>query len=394
MLAPLTPQMAQQLLSPSARVLVAAAMPGTPTAGTLPWHEVHWPTLVSLMAYERAETQVCRLLRAEPDRVPEDVRSVAKGLDRVSRFRAAELSDAAASVVDALAAASVPVLWLKGAALAMQREEGFGVRGMGDLDLLVTPADADRARAALTGAGWMTPDASGYGGHHHEAPMRRPGGLRLELHTALFPANHPFADESAEAWLGRAREVMWGSRRVFVLPTPWHVLHASVHWAWSHEGTVGTWQYLHDMHRLTAGWRPDGAEWTAVGENAKRMGAAVPVGWAIWTAWRLSGLDCGDRVMNRLRGRLRLLDGVVERQWVLATFQSPAGSPSVRWSRFWWRRAMQGLGDVGERWPWRTGRGAVPSVRPGPGPAAADGGRSRWSRWSRWRRHLGRVLGT
>jgi hypothetical protein len=60
---------------------------------------------------------------------------------RVARFRAAALSDAVAEAVDVLEASAVPVLWLKGAALAMQRTEGFSVRGMGDADLLVAPAE-------------------------------------------------------------------------------------------------------------------------------------------------------------------------------------------------------------------------------------------------------------
>lgn len=392
MLAPLTPRMAHALLSPSARVLVAAALPAglaTLAAEDLPWDAVHWPTLLSLMAYERAEAPVCRLLHRVPERVPDDVRTAAQRLERVAQFRAAELHDAAAAVVDTLAEAAVPALWLKGAALAMQSPEGFAIRSMGDLDLLVLGSDAARARAALTTAGWFTPGAHGYDVHHHSPPMMRPGGLRLELHTALFPQQHPFADESAEVWLRRGTAIAWGTRRVLVLPAHWHVVHASTHWAWSHEGTCGSWQYLHDMHRLTAGWSADGVEWEEVVRSAEAFGAMIPVGWGVWTAQRLAGLASSHRVVHRLRGGLGALGGVVEREWVLAVLQSPAGSPSVRWSRFWWRRAMQGLGDDGGRWPWRAGRGGqvqlVASV-------ALPSGGATPARWSRWRRHLVRLL--
>ena len=392
MLAHLTPRMAHALLSPSARVLVAAALPAslaTLAVDDLPWDAVHWPTLLSLMAYERAEAPVCRLLHRVPERVPDDVRTAAQRLERVAQFRAAELHDAAAAVVDALAEAAVPALWLKGAALAMQNPEGFAIRSMGDLDLLVLASDAARARAVLTTAGWFTPGAHGYDVHHHDRPMMRPGGLRLELHTALFPQHHPFADEAAEVWLRRGTEIAWGMRRVLVLPAHWHVVHASTHWAWSHEGTVGSWQYLHDMHRLTAGWSADGAEWEAVVRSAEAFGASTPVGWGVWTAQRLAGLASNDRVVHRLRGGLGALGGVVEREWVLAVLHSPAGSPSVRWSRFWWRRAMQGLGDDGGRWPWRAGRGGqlIPAAIV---EAPSDGATP--ARWARWRRHLVRLL--
>ena len=173
MRSPLTSPMALALLTPSARVLAAAARPGGVEPHALPWDEVHWPTLVSLMVYERAESQVWELLRRVPDRVPEDVRGAVQGMARVARFRAAALSDAVAEAVDVLEASAVPVLWLKGAALAMQRAEGFSVRGMGDADLLVAPADQARARTALSAAGWTTPAVQGYERHHHDAPCSR-----------------------------------------------------------------------------------------------------------------------------------------------------------------------------------------------------------------------------
>ncbi|MDZ7632667.1 MAG: hypothetical protein U5K74_15315 [Gemmatimonadaceae bacterium] len=98
MLAPLTPVTASALLSPSARVLVAAAAPdsGVGRAHVLPWSDVHWPTLLSLTSYERAEAQVFRLLRAAPDgAVPEDVHRAMQGMFRVAVFRSAELAEAA-----------------------------------------------------------------------------------------------------------------------------------------------------------------------------------------------------------------------------------------------------------------------------------------------------------
>lgn len=388
--APLTPQAAQALLSPSARVLLAAALPDAQAAGPLPWADVHWPTLVALVAFERAEGAVYRLMLDAPyGVVPDDVLVAAQGLDRVARFRAAELGDAAASASDVLRAADVPALWLKGAALAMRSPAGFAVRSMGDLDLLVAPGDIDRARQALQSAGWASGIGAGYDTHHHEAPMLRPGGLRLELHTGLFPPGHPFAAEPTSVWLARGETVVWGARREQVLPREWHVVHASAHWAWSHEGTVGTWQYLHDMHRLTDGWQVDGPEWAAVVQHAERIGAALPVAWGVWSAHRIGGLAVSESVVRRLRGPGTALDVLVERQWVLATLYSPSGSPSYRWSRFWWRRAMRGLGDDGGQWPWAAGRGATLSAEPSSAVPAPTGA---WRRWERWQRHLGRLL--
>lgn len=398
MLARLTPRTATALLSPSARVLVAAASrgAGTDQAASLPWSDVHWPTLVALTSFERAESQVFRLLRAAPvGAVPDDVQRTVQGVYRVAVFRSAELADAAGIAADALDAAGLDVLWLKGAALAMQSTDDFSVRSMGDLDLLVPPGQHGAARDALRQAGWTDGvGAASYVDHHHDAPMLWRGGIRLELHSALFPPGHPFADDAAEVWLGRGVDVVWAGRRARVLSTAWHIVHASVHWTWSHEGEVGSWQYLHDMHRLSAGWAAGGSEWSDVVRHAASIGASIPVGWGLWAAERLAGLPVREEVLARLQGPLGpiggLLRGVVEREWVLRSFHSPAASPSVAWSRFWWRRAMGGLGDRSQAWPWLLGRAGSAAQDAAQASGAASAGR----RVRGWRRHLARVFGS
>ena len=394
MLAPMTARGAMALLSPSARVLIAAALPsdGAEIASQLPWSDVHWPTLLSLTSFERAESQIFRLLRAAPvGAVPEDVQRAVQGIYRVAVFRAAELAAAAGVAADALRAAGIEVLWLKGAALAMQSPDDFAVRSMGDLDLLMDSAQQPAARQALRVAGWSDGVHPGtYDRHHHDAPMFWRGGLRLELHTGLFSPGHPFAPDSAAVWLGRSVERSWGARQARVLPPEWHLVHASVHWAWSHEGTVGSWQYLHDAHRISSAWPPGGEEWATVVRLAAELGGSRPVGWAVWSAARLAGLPVAVSTLEALRGRAGWSLGISEREWVLRAFHSPAASPSVRWSRFWWRQAMGGLGRANGAWPWALGRTvADDSEVPG-----SVGAKRTGSTLQRWRRHLARVLGS
>jgi Uncharacterised nucleotidyltransferase len=391
MLRPLTADTALALLAPSARVLIAVARTdgGIPLISELPWSEVHWPTLLSLASYERAETQLYRLLRVAPAGVvPAEVLQTLQGIVRVSAFRSAVLSDAATEVSDALAGAGVPALWLKGAALALQQAKGFAARAMGDLDLLLLPGDMVRARRALCDLGWAeTGGAADYAAHHHAAPMLRSDGARLELHTALFPRSHPFVRDSAEVWLARSVSIAWGDRVARVLPVEWHVVHATVHWAWSHEGEVGSWQYLHDMHRLASQ-----VDWEAVEGAAERIGAQIPTGWGLWAADALGVAAADPTMIDRLRGGARRWDSVAERQWLLRAFRSPAASPSVRWSRFWWTRAMRGLGSAAGHWPWLA-EPVSASAQAGeqmaePARVGAEVGRVA----ARWRRHLAQVL--
>ena len=401
MLDPLTPTRARALLSPSPRVLLAAAASdgGASQAATLPWSDVHWPTLLQLSAHERADAQLHQLLRsAPPGGVPADALAASLARSRVASFRAAELADAAALTCDALREASVDVLWLKGAALAMQSPVGFGVRAMGDLDVLVEPGSAPMARAALLAAGWRDgPHAPGYEAHHHAVPMVWRAGLRLELHTGVIPEPNPFARNSTTLWMSRGVLRRWEEREVRVLSAEWHAVHASVHWSWNHEGAVGSWQYVRDMHELASRI----PSWAAVAAHAEELGAARPVGWGLWSAATLADARIDQHVIADLRGAMRAgFGGLAEREWVLRAFQSPAASPSVRWSRYWWRRAMGGLGDAGGRWPWVAGRDAIQSGAldsdgepdadsAGGAPATRPG---LLTRAAGWQRHLARVL--
>ena len=396
MLAPLTPIAARALLSPSARLLLTAALGehSAASVAALPWGHVHWPTLVSLATHERAETHLSSLLQqAPPGVVPADVLQAMAGIARVARFRSIELAAAAGVAVDALAAVGITAVWLKGAALAMQRPEGFLIRGMGDLDLLLAESAQPAARTALRLAGWADsgPDER-YEVHHHDAPMTWRGGLRLELHTGLFPPGHPFASCSVDDWLARAMTIRWEGRDVLVLQPAWHLTHASVHWAWSHEGEVGTWQYVHDAYVLSESVRATGAEWATVQHASTQLGAEAPVGWALWFAKMMGSFDLPAILMDGRNGTGGLLGGLQEREWIVRAWYSPAASPSVKWSRFWWRRSMDGLGDHQRAWPWRLGRMAAPASAASDSQDGNIRQRQLFVAVRRWRRHLARVL--
>jgi hypothetical protein len=391
--APLTNESARALLAPSARVLVTAAMPAqqvsTPIVASL-FREVDWGALLALAQFERAEAHLLRVLRDAPvGVVPEDVVRALDGVVRVGRFRASELSDAAARVVDAFAARGVRAIWLKGAALAMQHPAGFAARGMGDIDVLIAEQDRAAAHDAVRDAGWRaSADPATYDAHHHDAPYELGDGLRLELHGGVFPPGHPFVRAEGAAWFGRTRSVVWSGHTVTVLDSTWHLVHAATHWAWSHEGDVGTWQWLHDAWRLTVGWQPDDLRWGVVTRHAAELGAERPVGWALWFAARVAGVPVPEAVLTALRGAPPRLQGLTERVWVTRAFWSATPSPSVRWSRYFWRLAMGGLGEADAQWPWSSGRVAA-HLKPD---SSVRVQMPSSTQFAAWRRHLGHLF--
>jgi hypothetical protein len=117
----------------------------------------------------------------------------------------------------ALATAGVPVIVLKGAALADTIYPSLADRPMNDVDLLVQPHDRDRARAALEGAGYrflpepqqrFGPFDTGFTG---EMQFRRSEHNVIELHWEL----------TANEWLRRLTALdaaaLWRDARPFAI---------------------------------------------------------------------------------------------------------------------------------------------------------------------------------
>jgi hypothetical protein len=145
-------------------------------------------------------------------------------------------------VLAALAAAPVPALVLKGAALATAHYADPAHRPMGDLDLLVARPSWTRAAAVLEALGFVLDDPA-----EHGAGFAGPGGVRLELHSALTtcPGVFPVRFEDLHA---RSRP----------MPSPFRgrrlgdedlLLHAALHVGFQHGFRVRAAHYV-DVARL------------------------------------------------------------------------------------------------------------------------------------------------
>src|SRR5690606_2857828 len=124
----------------------------------------------------------------------------------VTDFRMIRLGQRLRDTLRSFAERGIPVMLLKGAALGALIDPTFRERPMVDIDLLVHPADADRAREAVVAAGWpQSEDPTVHElleDHHHLPPFIDPviPDLRLELHLALLPADNAFQFDAAELW--------------------------------------------------------------------------------------------------------------------------------------------------------------------------------------------------
>lgn len=156
---------------------------------------------------------------------------IAKGVYRQAWYRNQQLLRKVGDVLDALDAASIDALLLKGTSLATRCYPTPATRPMVDIDILVRHCNAERAFEILGAAGWRpikrTP-ARQLVAYAHAVSFVR-GQTNLDLHwNALWPQRTADADR---AFWDSAQRVDHQGRAAFVLAPTDELFHACMHGA-------------------------------------------------------------------------------------------------------------------------------------------------------------------
>jgi hypothetical protein len=345
--------------------------------------DVRWPVLGMLAEREKAIPVLDRAVReclAGEDPPPVD-RFFLDHLGRlatVTGFRLLELERRLDRLLEALADAGIDVLLLKGAALWRTAYSSPLERPMGDVDLLVAPGRAEDAREVAGDLGWgrragLPPEAA-YETHHHLAPMEDRVGMELglEIHTELFPDHHPFALSARDVWRDSRPSAGAAGR----IPSSEHLLlHAALHYSWSHACAFGLWRTLRDADRLVAG---DTLDWDRFIRTAHEVRGSSGAFWTLHLAREWAGVPVDERVVAALRpANPAWVERSVRRH--LASRLLPPEGPArpVLVERLLWEAAMRpracGHGTArpwtrGEKWLEEEGTSApdsAPGSRPG-----------------------------
>ncbi|WP_366916520.1 nucleotidyltransferase family protein [uncultured Nocardioides sp.] len=210
------------------------------------------------------------------DTLPAEVRAHHAALTTASDGTARDLHQ----VLELFTAAGVRVLVFKGMALAAQAWGDETARGFGDLDLLVSPPDLERAHHVLREAGWRTSNVYPTPGpswgwrqfcrSECEMTFQR-GRTDIDLHWHALPARGAFP-EFEELW-ARRENVNIRGRRVPTFGFFDALAHSASHSAKDH------WRWLRgiaDVHRLMS----DPRTWAAAdrplrGDQLLTLGVAA-----------------------------------------------------------------------------------------------------------------------
>lgn len=335
-----------------------------------------WERLIEYAMREGAQPVFTRRLQeVAADTVPPDHARTLRRLADTMEVRLRYLERRLCDALGVLSRAGLPVMLLKGAAMAHTTYGAFRERPMSDLDLLVRPEHAPAAQALLREAGWTPrfPEESDwlYRGMHHLPPLtdtRVPAmKVHLELHTDLFPPRgNPFALGAADLW-GAALPAA-GLPVGTLVPGALHrLLHACLHFGWSHMLERAAWRTFRDVAAMV---REGSVDWGAFVRAAGEVRGASCAYWTLRLALEHSVAPVPEAVLERLRpgGSSRRTERIA-RHLAHEVTGNDRACPSVWLRRRFWEAAIRpessGHGparpwDVCDR-PWRL-RGEAPAA--------------------------------
>ena len=274
---------------PEYEVLLDAIAPlGAARADFREWDDSEWDRTLKIADWHRLSPILFGHLRSEVD-VPASLHGALEQAYLANAARNLFLAAAQRQVLDALSAAGVPAMLLKGAALVETVYDDPALREMLDLDILVPPDRMDAANAAVEALDY-TPLAADEGmdasrrsmtPHHDPALIAAEQVLAVELHRHIAIAGESSGFGIDDVWQ-RARRSAIGTH---LLPAPEDLLmHVCLHFtrnrlggSYRRRNTGGALAQICDIARIID---REGVDWAALATAARRyhIDAAVFLG--------------------------------------------------------------------------------------------------------------------
>jgi hypothetical protein len=198
-------------------------------SGPIDPDDVDWAIATAMGPLLWAATRECT------DRITNEEAIHLRTAEATARIEHDERLEALDSILTETADEAPAPILLKGVSLSLVHHPAPHRRLMGDIDLLVSEAEADAIDEALAKAGYVLDTDPVPANHHHRVPRIHPETqVTFELHTGLFPPGsplaqaEPFRPETVEA---ECEAADFRGHAVRHLGRELHLVYLASHWA-------------------------------------------------------------------------------------------------------------------------------------------------------------------
>jgi Uncharacterised nucleotidyltransferase len=282
--------------------LRAAAHRKTPAG---PLEALDWPFVLAFAEAERFTPVLAYACRVIQEALPSAVRTRLDTALVEATARHVVFTAELARLLKAFARAGVPVIPLKGPALAETLYPHPALRPYSDIDLFIRPGSIEAVDTLLQGLGYRRlADAHSFAfdiAHDRATLYEAPSGVHVDLHWALSSEpRYAWNERDTESVWERARRVGVAGEEALALCPEDLLIYLAVHLAVHHSLVGLLWYY--DLYLLLdrAG---DTLDWAAVTSRAARWRARGAVYFALSELERVFGARPPAGIMARLKRR-------------------------------------------------------------------------------------------
>jgi hypothetical protein len=225
---------------------------------------------------------------AQPQHVPAPVREEIKRSAQTQAMQTLMLAGETVSLSRRLERAGIPVIVLKGAALAMRAYGELALRPQNDVDLLVHARDVDRAMTELAAAGYsrvydLAPgqDAAFREIEYHYS-MVNAAGTSVELHWGIIKRQFGLSVRE-ELWWSGTQRVAVGGAEVMTLSNELTLIYLAIH------GGKHEWPQLRWIGDIAAVERLRPMDWEFVRRTSASLGTLRMTALALALANAIAG---------------------------------------------------------------------------------------------------------
>lgn len=243
-----------------------------------------WAAMAAMAENQRVKPLLHAILRESRLDVPTEIRADLQAHYYQTVAINAWHFQETARILTAFSAAGIPVILLKGAALADDVYHDRGVRPMGDIDLLVPPADAPEAIRLVQGFGYAPDRLDPYPDLATEFECEvmlvriQPPRSAIEIHWSLLDSPY-YQRQLPMAWFWEtARPIrLDGHIPARILGPEAQVLHLSAHLMLHHgNGDAPDLRWLHDIAELIHAHAAE-IDWQLVLDQAQASDLVIPL---------------------------------------------------------------------------------------------------------------------
>lgn len=289
--------------APDFSFLARLADPGAPAAELTARAAAvrDWPNFVEQANTHGLLPLLNRWIAAErPVAVPPEVARDVRLRTQALALGGLRITGELISLTRILEAAGVPVLALKGPALAVRAYGDVALRPQQDVDLLLHERDVDRALAALAPAGYERVKALDSGQeaafreveYHHA--LSGPSGISVELHWGIIKRQFGLRVEESFWWTD-PHQVPLGGTQVRSLSNEATLVYLAIH------GGKHEWHHLRWIGDVAGVARLTPMDWERVADTSVRLGTMRMTRLALALAADLLGAELPEPAMQIAR---------------------------------------------------------------------------------------------